>query len=202
MPPLRSERDIREWIEEQPRNPETGCWEYSGKRVDGYGQIGWRGKKYRVHRLAYALLVSDPGELRVLHRCDNRCCCNPAHLRLGTQERNIDEMYARERSKALLSAKDVQAIRDRKGQARQVDLAREYGVSQGAISRIQRGDGWQKTGSLDGCHDQRARLTEDDVRAIRLLLAHQTNQEIATRFDVTYPTIAAIREGRTWRYVT
>ena len=42
-----------------------------------------------AHRLAYELTIGDiPGDLTVDHLCRNRRCCNPAHLRLLTNEEN------------------------------------------------------------------------------------------------------------------
>ena len=36
-------------------------------------------------------------DLHVLHTCDNPPCVNPAHLYAGTQQRNIDDMWERDR---------------------------------------------------------------------------------------------------------
>ena len=59
---------------------------------DGYGRLGVAGKTHRVPRLAWEVLVGPipPGRL-VLHNCHNRKCCNPKHLRLGTQSENIQD---------------------------------------------------------------------------------------------------------------
>jgi Zinc-binding loop region of homing endonuclease len=68
----------------------------SGSR--GYGQARWQGRGCRAHRLVYHLLV-DPelplwpgrgGGAPVLdHLCENRACCNPAHLILTTNRTNV-----------------------------------------------------------------------------------------------------------------
>lgn len=84
---------------------ERGCWIW-GLQKDrvGYGRLtvnmGSR-KNYRsesAHRYAYELWIGViPDGMCVLHRCDNRACCNPDHLFIGTQKDNIHDMHAKER---------------------------------------------------------------------------------------------------------
>lgn len=84
---------------------ESGCWEWQlGKDRVGYGrlkvQLGSRSEfRYTsAHRYAWELFRGPiPAGLNVLHRCDNRPCCNPAHLFLGTQKENIDDMHRKGR---------------------------------------------------------------------------------------------------------
>ena len=75
---------------------DTGCWEWQGnKSTDGYGC--WSGK--RVHRCLYSVQHGPiPDGLIIMHRCDNRSCCNPAHLELGTVADNNKDMMLKGRA--------------------------------------------------------------------------------------------------------
>lgn len=106
-----------------------------------------------AHRLAWEFSKGPiPEGLQVLHKCDNRKCCNPSHLFLGTQKDNIQDMISKGR-KAIRSREDsvgeastqakltwpqVREMRKRyeTEKVRQVDLATQYGLSQPQVSAI------------------------------------------------------------------
>ena len=77
------------------------CWVWIGA-IDrgGYGKLHFAGKLKKAHRLAYELSTGEiAAGLLVLHRCDVRRCCNPAHLFLGTNVENIEDMIAKGRAR-------------------------------------------------------------------------------------------------------
>ena len=75
-----------------------GCWEWRGARNSrGYGQILVNGKTTSAHRVSFCIYRGEPGEMHVLHRCDNRGCVNPQHLFLGTHTDNMRDMTAKGR---------------------------------------------------------------------------------------------------------
>jgi hypothetical protein len=80
---------------------EQGCWEWSGSKWFGYGRINAGGKIGRPllsHRVAYEAFIGPvPAGMCVLHRCDNRACCNPDHLFLGTIGDNNRDMFQKKR---------------------------------------------------------------------------------------------------------
>ena len=134
------------------------CWEWVGSlNSNGYGNTSWHGKLYTAHRVAAWLsgLVPTPSApvssrepTHVLHRCDNRKCCNPAHFFLGTFSDNMHDAYKKRRKSqpkgeqhvnAKLTAEQVAEIRRRYEMgALQVPLATEFGVSQRTISLVVR----------------------------------------------------------------
>jgi hypothetical protein len=83
------------------------CWPWKQRVAGpGYGilRIG-RSWVETAHRISWRLHFGDIPDLPaaghhgtcVLHRCDNRACCNPGHLFIGTQGDNVDDMLAKGR---------------------------------------------------------------------------------------------------------
>jgi hypothetical protein len=108
-----------------------------------------------AHRVAWAISSTEQLAPRAVirHRCDNPPCCNPRHLIAGTRLDNIRDRDDRGRQygprgedhhRAKLRPDDVRVIRERlaAGETGKA-LAREYGVTETAISSIKRGHSWK-----------------------------------------------------------
>jgi len=71
------------------RDPETNCWNWNKSTREGYGQITIDGVHWTTHRYVATIIFGVIPEGHVVrHSCDNRLCCNPGHLRLGTHKDN------------------------------------------------------------------------------------------------------------------
>ena len=143
------------------RGDTNQCWEWTGRRDrDGYGQFvlyppdALKKRTVKSSRLAYELANGSPAKDNVLHRCNNRPCCNPEHLYDGTLSQNAldavaagtssvlrpDHPRARGESSGMskLTNQAVREIRERyaAGGVTQQQLADVYGVSQSKISDV------------------------------------------------------------------
>ena len=74
------------------------CWNWvAAIDTSEYGAFKYNGKKVNSHRMAWFLTYGDFPDLLVLHSCDNRKCCNPNHLFLGTYRDNVKDMISKNR---------------------------------------------------------------------------------------------------------
>lgn len=89
----------------------------------------------------------------MLHKCDNRQCTNPEHLFLGTQKQNVSDMKSKGREanrkgisngRAKLNEAQVREIKAAITAKNETlaSLARRFGVAEGMIGFIKRGEAW------------------------------------------------------------
>jgi hypothetical protein len=136
-----------------PKDPVTGCIEWTWSRLKGYGQIRRGDKMVKTHRLAYELKHGPiPPGMEVCHRCDNPACCNDEHLYLDTHAGNMADMVGKGRSNqqkgeengnARLTEADVVEIRRRlaAGEVQRV-IAADFNVDASTVRKIKTGKTW------------------------------------------------------------
>lgn len=141
------------------QGPEGRCWLWqAGLFENGYGQFRFGRRKLRAHRLSFALVKGDPGELRVCHVCDTPRCVYPSHLFLGTDADNVADRDAKGRHRvgrkvslpgeanphARLTRSQVERIREmRRSGALLREIKAEVGVSLSQASAIASGKSWR-----------------------------------------------------------
>jgi hypothetical protein len=160
----------RFWEKVDKRGPDE-CWPWlAALGPNGYGVIGKPGGGgLQAHRVAWELAHgSIPAGLIVRHYvCDNRPCCNVAHMKLGTRRQNSEDMVRKGRqatgdqsprnlhpesyavgeahANSKLVPEQVRAIRQEyaRGGISFRSLALRYGVCAGVIDRIVHRETWK-----------------------------------------------------------
>lgn len=130
------------------------------KKPTGYGLIGYRGKLWRAHRLAYFLTYGPPPPNKplILHTCHNPSCVEPKHLIAGTQADNLRMMREAGRhahagggplgeanGASKLNPDKVHKIRLLlKAGTPKREIARRFEVCDTSILKIARGETWRE----------------------------------------------------------
>lgn len=138
---------------------ENECWPWLGgtNGTSGYGRF-WDFEEKRVeytHRMAWKLdrkKKLPKGKAKaILHKCDNPPCCNPKHLRKGTQVANLADMVskgrhnaARGETKPQAKLTDKQVVKILLSPLNNTDMAAALNgkVNRNTISQIRTGATW------------------------------------------------------------
>ena len=125
------------------------CWEWRGRGLgDHYGKWAHAGTHRNAHRATYELFYGPIEEGQVNHTCDNKRCCNPDHLYLGSQSDNMRDvvkrgLFANQKGKSLLNESRIREIRRllRLGESHS-SIAKRFGVSRSTVTVINRNRSW------------------------------------------------------------
>ena len=131
-----------------PDRPADGCWLWArGQTGNGYGALK-HGRHKHAHRVAYEVWVAPvPEGAHILHSCDVRLCCNPAHLRPGTNWENVRDRIERDgqpRGESVGGARLTEAqVREIRSSPLGLNaLASEYGVGRVTIWSVRTRKTW------------------------------------------------------------
>jgi hypothetical protein len=121
------------------------CYQWAGYTINGYGVLGYRYKKLYVHRLVWEWNFGPiPDGVEIDHRCRNRLCVRPDHLRLVTPKQNVENHGGPNRANTS-GFRGAQRTRSGKWQARVVHNGKVYvsgtvttAAEAGEIARLMR----------------------------------------------------------------
>lgn len=157
---------------------ESACWPWTGGTYsNGYGLLHVAPKTILAHRYAFTVANGPiPPKMLVCHRCDNRKCCNPSHLFLGTHAENMADCVKKGRISKGSKHSDI--LRRRRPHTRRPET-------------VLRGE------MVGG-----SKLKSDDIRKIReMSKVGKTHKEIGALFDVSRTNVGLVVSGKSWGWV-
>jgi|TARA_R110000868_G_scaffold219514_1_gene470588 hypothetical protein len=106
--PGRPKNTFDELWKKVDKRGENECWEWTGYISEsGYGRTQINDKSYYAHRVIFDLVYPNVIKLNspknkkesgfLMHSCDNRLCCNPAHLKVATLRENNEDCWEKGR---------------------------------------------------------------------------------------------------------
>jgi HNH endonuclease len=152
---IRNDKNIasRFWSKVDRSDGPDSCWNWTGA-IDspGYGAFKINTKKVNSHRVAWALVNDEwPQNSCVIHKCDNRLCCNPDHLSLGSKKDNMQDCIERGRfavgentGTSKLTEEQVRAVRQLAANgSTSYAIAKAMAVNEKTIQNIVGGHAWK-----------------------------------------------------------
>lgn len=133
----------RFWCKVDKSAGPDACWPWQGAITShGYGCFKYGPRIVGAHKVAYLLAKGEvPAGMEIMHSCDNRPCCNPEHLSLGTRQDNVADKVRKGRSakhskKNTLNPEAVREIRRLRGIEPSGSLAKRFNVEQPHIINV------------------------------------------------------------------
>lgn len=197
------------------------CWEWKNGTHNGYGVYWHNGRNVRANRFALELTAGpSPFEGAMsLHSCDNPTCCNPGHLRWGTNQENKDDFILRkgrpqgERSPtATLTNEQVDRIYQSRLDGKTIgEISEELGAPYTTVENVYIGRSWSHRLGIDGnptleelrkskpSKKRQAynRLVTDDLvdDILKARVRGESASDIAERLGLPLGTVSPVHSG-------
>ena len=187
-----------------------GCVQWlASKDKQGYGYFSL-GKLMHAHRASYMLFKGPiPEGMLVMHECDNPSCVNPNHISLGTHAQNQAQKFQRKlllgECRKVTKLTDDQVLAIYADSRPQSTIAKDFDVFQGTVAAIKLGQRWsnltghkkEKPGHFKGTSSYQAKLTAEQVRAIRS--STKTTKELCEEYGVSQASMYKVINRKSYR---
>ena len=200
----------RFWSKVDMSGGPDACWPWTGTIDGGYGSFSYRTddgeRTIPAHRMSLILSGVDiSDDLMALHKCDNKPCCNPAHLYAGTDLQNKQDAWERGQMVRLLTEEAVLDARRRYRPYKVTYqmLADEFGCHLITMRDAIVGATWGHLPGARGKNPAIAYLSEEDVVDIRRRYAQGgvSQMTIAREYGMSGRQISSIVRQESWRHL-
>jgi predicted DNA-binding protein YlxM (UPF0122 family) len=175
---------------------QNGCLEWTKSPNIKYGMISYRGVGIFIHIFTWCIFnnrTKNKGEV-IRHICDNKRCCNPYHLLIGSHSDNMKDrkILGEDVQGSKLTNKDVENIIKLFDIMSITDIAFKYNIGRSAIADIKYGRTWKHitNGKLKIYYDNK-KFMSDEIE--KLIIEGKTNNEIKEKFDRSTRRLNQIR---------
>ena len=172
------------YLDYEPSYEGTECWIWKeSKTQGGYGQFTEDGIRWLAHRYAWTCVNGEiPEGMVVRHMCHNSSCCNPSHLKVGSQTENWKD--SEERYRIAESKRSLPCEIDGKSYKSLAEAYRSTGISPPMINRFLQ----------NGVFDRLAYLSDPSIRNIETCTigttVYRSKKEASLATGINEKTIA------------
>ena len=120
----------------------TKCWKWLRPwRARGYGELHFKGKRYRAHWFSYEAFNGPIPDRHVVRQaCNNVWCVNPDHLFVEPHPRKSNRRNRKLTEQQVKEIKQLIVMH----QLTMREIAKRYNVTPATIYAIKRGKTWTK----------------------------------------------------------
>jgi len=209
-------RYMKRFFDKIDKTETCWLWTAGSRGKPGYGSFKLNGKVIDAHRVSYIIHKGDiPIGMYVCHTCDNRICCNPAHLFLGTTKDNVQDMIKKGRKKTvkgsscswakLTEDQIVKMLKLFEQGYTNAQVGKMFGIHRGSAGEIKRGEIWGHIGDRSRIikqYPKQRRLNKNTAILVKQRLINKEKiSDIAKDYNLTWRSIHNIKKEKTWKNI-
>lgn len=221
-----TEKDLERFWSKVDKKGDDECWGWLGTiDREGYGNLAinlpdGRNTTRKAHRIMWSIYNEEiPKSMVVMHICDNPPCCNPKHLKLGTQPENVQDCVDKNRrapqncdNNSSRTLNSIQVLEIKRlyetGEYSALNLSKKFGVSPSTINYIIKGKSWKEITKEIKIPENKKNmvksiLSDEDVISIKNLLrtTNLSYKKIGKQYNITGSEVSLIARNKIWKNI-